>query len=415
MRLTTKIVLLLALAAGAAMAQAGFALKDGDRVVFYGDSITEQRLYTTFAETYVVTRFPKLNVTFIHSGWGGDRVNGGGGGPIDLRLWRDVFAYNPSVVTIMLGMNDGRYRPFDQAIFDEYAAGFKKIITTLKRQAPGVRITVLQPSAYDDVTRPPAEGGGYNATLVRYSQFLKEFAETEKLGLADLNTPVVAALTKANAADAASAARLIQDRIHPSAGIQLVMAEAVLKAWNAPAVVTDVEIDAGRASASRQVNTQVTAVSKANGLAWTQTDEALPMPLDSRDPLIALSLRSSDFVETLNRQPLKVTGLAAGKYTLRIDGETAGSFEAAQLAAGINLAALPTPMARQAASVHALTLLHNNIHSTRWRQVQTPLEKDVTPEAMKALIALDDLESSLIRKQRAAAQPLARRFELVKE
>ncbi len=24
-----------------------FALKDGDRVVFYGDSITDQRLYTT--------------------------------------------------------------------------------------------------------------------------------------------------------------------------------------------------------------------------------------------------------------------------------------------------------------------------------------------------------------------------------
>ena len=36
-----------------------FSLKDGDRVVFYGDSITDQRLYTTFTETYVVTRFRK--------------------------------------------------------------------------------------------------------------------------------------------------------------------------------------------------------------------------------------------------------------------------------------------------------------------------------------------------------------------
>ena len=36
-----------------------FYLKDGDRVVFYGDSITDQRLYTTFTETFVVTRFPK--------------------------------------------------------------------------------------------------------------------------------------------------------------------------------------------------------------------------------------------------------------------------------------------------------------------------------------------------------------------
>jgi len=72
-----------------------FFLKNGDRVVFYGDSITDQRLYTTFTETYVVTRFPKLDVTFVHSGWGGDRVTGGGGGPIDLRLKRDVLAYRP--------------------------------------------------------------------------------------------------------------------------------------------------------------------------------------------------------------------------------------------------------------------------------------------------------------------------------
>src|SRR4030081_865423 len=84
-----------------------FALKDGDRVVFYGDSITDQRLYTTFTETYAVTRFPTLDVRFVHSGWGGDRVSGGGGGPIDVRLKRDVFTYKPTVMTIMLGMNDG--------------------------------------------------------------------------------------------------------------------------------------------------------------------------------------------------------------------------------------------------------------------------------------------------------------------
>src|ERR671934_2548253 len=70
---------------GIARAQSGFALQDDDRVVFYGDSITDQRLYTTFVEDYTVTRFPRWSIRFIHSGWGGDRVTGGGGGPIDLR------------------------------------------------------------------------------------------------------------------------------------------------------------------------------------------------------------------------------------------------------------------------------------------------------------------------------------------
>src|SRR3979490_3119479 len=103
--------LFMALAA-AAFAQGDFYLKPGDRVVFYGDSITDQRLYTTFAETYAVTRFPNLDVKFVHSGWGGDRVTGGGGGTIDVRLQRDVYPYKPTVMTIMLGMNDGRYKAF---------------------------------------------------------------------------------------------------------------------------------------------------------------------------------------------------------------------------------------------------------------------------------------------------------------
>src|SRR6185295_16733769 len=181
----------------AASAQEKFALKDGDRVVFYGDSITDQRLYTTFTETYVVTRFPKLNVSFVHSGWGGDRVGGGGGGPIDTRLKRDVFAYKPNVMTIMLGMNDGSYRAFDQKIFDTYATGYQHIIDSVKKELPGIRITVIQPSPFDDVTQPPKFEGGYNAVLVRYSQFVKELAEREKLNVADLNAPVVAALEKA--------------------------------------------------------------------------------------------------------------------------------------------------------------------------------------------------------------------------
>src|SRR6476619_3146056 len=154
MRICRTLILLL-VAIAAAAAQDPFYLKNGDTVVFYGDSITDQRLYTVFAETYVVTRFPQLNGKFIHSGWGGDRVSGGGGGPIDLRLRRDVIAYRPTVMTIMLGMNDGRYRAFDQAIFQDYASGFEKIIRDMKTALPGLRITAIEPSPYDDVTREP--------------------------------------------------------------------------------------------------------------------------------------------------------------------------------------------------------------------------------------------------------------------
>ncbi|MDR3699793.1 MAG: SGNH/GDSL hydrolase family protein [Candidatus Sulfopaludibacter sp.] len=412
--------LLLNLAAAAALSSAAasaqtFALQEGDRVVFYGDSITDQRLYTTFAETYVVTRFPKLNVSFVHSGWGGDRVTGGGGGPVDVRLWRDVLPYNPTVVTIMLGMNDGHYRAFDQTFFDEFSAGYKHIVDTLTRQLPGVRITAIVPSPYDDVTRPPLFEGGYNQVLLKYGESLRQMAADQKLAIADLNTDMVAALQKANAADPATAARILPDRVHPAAGGHLLMAEALLKSWNAPALVTDVELDAGRKEPIRQRNTHIADLQGGKVISWTQTDDALPMPIDMRDPLVALAVRSSDVVEALDRQPLQVRGLPAGHYTLKIDGETAGSFTADQLAAGVNLATLPTPMMRQAAQVHALTLRHNNIHYTRWRQVQVLMEKDSTPHLLSSLQALDELELDVLKQQRAAAQPRPRHYELAPE
>ena len=60
------------LVTGACAKDAGFFLHDGDRVVFLGDSITEQKLYTTYIEAYALTRFPQEKFTFRNVGWGGD-------------------------------------------------------------------------------------------------------------------------------------------------------------------------------------------------------------------------------------------------------------------------------------------------------------------------------------------------------
>jgi len=401
-----------ALASGRPLAQDSFALRAGDRVVFYGDSITQARHYTSFVETYVVTRFPKLDVAFVHSGWGGDGVMGGAGGDIERRLGRDVLPYQPTVLTIMLGMNDGGKRAFDAGLFEVYASGYRHILDTVRQSRPGIRITVLQPSPYDDVTRAADFEGGYNAVLLRYGQFVKELAATERLTAADLNSPVVRALTRAKAADPAAAARLIPDRIHPEPQVALVMAQALLEAWNAPATVTEVQIDAPRKAATVQVRTRVSDVRAGDGISWTQEDEALPMPLDRQDPLVVLVLRSSDFVETLDRQPLRVLGLPGGRYDLRVDGEPVGTFGSDRLASGINLAELPTPMTRQAAEVHALTLQHNALHWLQWRQIQVAFEATPSPELTEALRALNALEATVVERQRAAARPRPRRFEL---
>jgi lysophospholipase L1-like esterase len=393
-------------------AQNPFYLKDGDRVVFYGDSITDQRLYTTFTESYVVTRFPALNVAFTHSGWGGDRVSGGGGGPIDVRLERDVFPYHPTVVTIMLGMNDGRYRAFDQDLFQTYTSGFEHILDSIHANAPDSRITLIQPSPYDDVTRAPLFEGGYNSVLLRYSEYLKGLAQARHLDLADLNGPVTSMLKKAAETNKEQAQKILPDRVHPAPAGHLIMAEALLKAWHAPALVSDVTIDA-RTSTFAAKNAKLDALKTGQQISWTATEAALPLPIDPKDKLMDLAVRSSDLIEALDQEMLRVTGLTSGTWDLKIDGLSAGSFSTEDLSKGINLATLSTPMLRQSLDVHALTLKHNNIHFMRWRTIQTGLAADASPYTKQnAMLVLDQLDNELVAEQRAMAQPKPHHYAL---
>lgn len=397
----------------AAQAQTPFALHPGDRVVFYGDSITDQRLYTVYVETYVLTRFPKLDATFIHSGWGGDRVSGGGGGPIDVRLERDVIPYQPTVMTIMLGMNDGGYRAFDAGLFARYTEGYQHIVESVQKAYPQIRLTLIQPSPYDDVTRPPNFEGGYNAVLIRYGDWVKDYAQRVGATVADLNTPVVAMLEKAKDADPKLAQRILPDRVHPGPDGHLIMAEAILKAWNAPAVVTAVEINARKKRVVDANNTEIEGVSfHAGVLTWKQTDNALPMPFDPRNPSTALVMRSSDFVQALDQEPLRVTHLKAERYMLKIDDEEIGAFTREQLGEGVNLAELSTPMSKQAMTVETLTEKHNLVHYARWRTIQVPLEGITAPHLKTVLDDMNALDGELIEEQRAAALPKTRTYEL---
>lgn len=411
-----KLLLFAALLPALAFPQADFHLKSGDVVVFYGDSITDQKMYTVMVETYVRTRFPKLNVKFVHSGWGGDTVNGGGGGGIDERLKRDVIRYKPTVMTIMLGMNDGRYRAFDQNIFDTYSKGYEHILDVLKRTLPELRVTLIQPSPYDDVTRPPTFSGGYNAVLLKFSDYLNELAAERGTTLADLNHPLVRVLEKAKLNDEKGAQAIVPDRVHPGWGGHLIMGQSLLRAWNAPGLVSSVEIDGKIGRLQSSSKTQVSElVAGTDGYHWKQNDEALPMPLPvpSTLPGLMLAVKSSDFQESMNRQFLQVKNAMAGKYQLKINGAIVGEFTASELSQGINLAEKETPMMKQAREVFALTVKRTNIHNMRWRQLEIPMGSENLGSLPSILDNLNELRDELEARQIAAAQPGATRYDLI--
>ena len=390
-----------------------FALRDGDIVVFYGDSITEQRLYTADIENFLLTRYPGRKVQFVNSGVGGDKVSGGWAGPVDLRLARDLFAFKPTVVTIMLGMNDGYYRSWDEGIFSTYADGYRHIVEQIQKELPQARITLLRPSPYDDVTRPPEPPPGYNTALIRFGDFLAKLAEEKHAQVADLNQPVVEALTKAKAEDAPLSIALIRDHVHPGAGIHWVMAGGVLKAWGADPVVTSTTIDAATAKVSASLNTTITKLARTKtDLVWTQTDSALPLPLPpaETDPMAALAFQAAKFNAQFNQELLAVQGLAEGSYELQIDDRVMGRWSSAELAKGVNLSTIDTPMLAQSRLVAMDTEQKNEIESIHFSLLADAkdAEKSATLKRLEAAL------EQAVQRQRKDAQPVPHRYSLIR-
>jgi len=426
-----------------------FFLQDGDRVCFYGDSITEQRFYGADVQACIRTRFPKLQVDFVNSGVGGDRVTGGWAGDIDTRLERDVFPFKPSVVTIMLGMNDGRYRAFDQDVFNVYTNGYEHIIQSLQAHLPGVRIVLIEPSPFDDVTEPPKFPGGYNAVLLRYSAFVRQLADRYHLLCVDFNGPMVAVMQKAFTQNPKLSHEIIPGRVHPSAAGELLMAQALLQAWNVPATVTAVTLNARNGKVVHSENTAVSDFKADDaGLSWTQNDACLPFPILAlhddwpqfplySDPKSRMSflwkipernwnytnaatqmaIDDSGFYQALDEQPLKVTGLSKGNYLLKINGQAVGEFSAKELHHGVNLAEYHTPMLEQSYQEMDLVWKQIQWRFFAWREIQLKLSDDHDPAVQQALsglvAALQAQEQDIVQQQHAAAIPLTTHYELI--
>ncbi len=395
-----------------------FALKPGDRVVFYGDSITEQQVYTSFVETFVRTRYPGLNVTFHGRGWSGDSTWGGGGGGPDQRVNRDVKPFNPTVITVMLGMNDGGYVPFDQKIYDTFDDWYGKLLGFMHKDAPNARYTLIRTCPWDAITRDlPASfvdgkwepWAGYNDVLQRFGKVVEKHAAAEKGLYVDFNQPLVDVLKRANAIDRKGAQQIIPDGIHPGPAGGLVMAIELVKAWGASPLVSDVSLDAFSKAVSRSENAMVT---HWNGQSWDELEGSLPFCVDPDNKTVQLALGAYDEAAKFNQEYLTVIGLAGGSYELRIDGALVGKFSAEALGGGINLSVLGTPMRKQSLEVLDLVRRRCDFDFAEWRKVE--VDHGAMKHAAAAAKAMKGLEGDIVDAEMAACKPVVHHFELKK-
>lgn len=382
------------------MASKAFAIHDGDSVVFLGDSITEQRLYTRYIEDFVVTRYPKMRVKFFNAGWSGDTAAGG-----LRRLERDVLSHKPTLVTVCFGMNDAGYRPLDEGRLSAYRQAMDGIVSALKTR--GVRVVLLTPTVVDPDTRP--ELAGYNDVLARYADVVKEIGAREGLLAVDLHTPFLAAQEKGKA-ERGSRFTMIPDGIHPAPAGHLLMASLVLEAMGAEPLVSAVTVDAFHSDVQAKKCRVRNLQAKGRSVAFERLDSALPWAVDT---LAERLLSLVPVYDDLNQYSLRVLSLPSGQYRIMVDGVECGRASAEELAAGVNLAKLrDMPEVRDALAVDSLTAAKENLDFTTWRTLDLGTSADL-PGKADALEAMRKWVYQVEAKRRQLAQPHTHRFEVV--
>jgi len=407
-----QLALLIVLAAGACRTHSQqLAMHENDSVVFYGDSITAQRLYTRFAEDFILTRYPRMHVIFWNAGIPGDTVYGGYTGDMPVRINRDVTPHKPTVITVMLGMNDGYYMAFNPKYLAIYEDGYRKLLGALGAAAPGVRFTLISPTPYDEVTHG-TEFEHYDEVVSRHAAFVRELALSMHFGFSDFSQVESELLNAAIAKNSSLAPLLVPDRIHPAEASHWVMAAALARSWGVSPIVSSVQIDAPSANVVAAENARVADLNFTdNILRWTQTDNALPLPLPLDDAMIQFVLSISDLA-AMDRQLLSVHGLTAGRYALKIDGKKTASFTREQLSVGVNLALYPTPMESQARGVDGIEQKRTRLDEAHFL---LSIEDPKALEAAEANRALAAKDAALALEQREMAQPKPHSFELSAE
>ena len=208
---------------GMLLARAEPIIKNGQKLAFMGDSITQQGAGQPSGYVRLIVSGLEANgikVVPVFAGISGHKSN-----DMLARLDKDVLGKTPDLMTLSCGVNDvwhgERGVPLEQ---------YKQNITAIcdKAKAAGVQVVVLTSTMIaEDQTN------ANNQKLMPYNEFLRALSKERKLPLADLNADMQVAVLAAKAAKAPKPNRanyLTSDGVHMAPPGDQMMAEGVLRA-----------------------------------------------------------------------------------------------------------------------------------------------------------------------------------------
>ncbi|MDP4938407.1 MAG: SGNH/GDSL hydrolase family protein [Verrucomicrobiales bacterium] len=306
-------------------------LIENARVAVIGDSITEQKLYSKYIETYLLACTGRTDITVFQFGWSGERADG-----FANRLANDLAVFGPNVATTCYGMNDGSYQPYNEAIGKAYEGNMRRVIEGL-RAAGVTRIAVGSPGGVDPDFFKNLDGKVYNGTLAQLRDIAKGLAAENSLAFANVYDSMMEALPKSKAVLGATYAPFGGDGFHPAPAGQLLMASAFLKALGLDGeigtITVDLTAEKTTASSGHRVVSETAGTVELESTRWPFCFDASTTEGGSTRSILPFT----SFNDDLNRLTLKVNGLTSAKAKVTWGGASM-EFTREQLEDGINLA-----------------------------------------------------------------------------
>ena len=348
-----------------------FLIHNGDRVDFYGDSITDREWYPTLLQTFVLTRYPTWRNQFINRGQSGDP-----GADLE-RFQRDVVGVKPDVLTYMMGYNDGGYRPFTSSSLETFLGNVHKSVDMLRGVNPKARILLMSSTPSETAVSSDNRWVAhewYPYHMLMYSQNEGRLAQKLDVSFVDLTTLYgqTLGLGKVVGGDGF---QLSRDGVHPKEEGQSFIAFYALKGLDVEPILADVGIDAAKANVTQTKNCKVTGLTVHNGsITFSRVCDSLPYPTPEVARPFSFLVQLDD---TINDDRLTISGLTAPSYALSIDGQHIADIPASALADGINLSQFPdTPMYKQAMTVFQAVRAKDMLDCDYWRTYITTGKAD---------------------------------------
>jgi len=392
----------------ASPAAAELLLEKGDRVAVVGDSITEQKQYSRFIEDYLTMCVPDLQIWTVQLGWSGETAQG-----FRNRMDYDLLPFKPDLVTTCYGMNDGRYRAYDDGIGKRYREPMQQIVAACKQA--GTTVIVGSPGCVDlNAWRGPSDV--YNQNLAHLRDIARDVAKATDMPFANLHDTMMDVMKKAKAEYGQAYHVCGGDGVHPSANGQLVMAYVFLKAMGFDGDLGTITVDlAGKAAA-----TGGHKILSSDGGKVELESTRYPFCLfgDDKSPNSQRSiLPFLPFNQDLNRMALAVKGLKADKAKVAW-GKAEKTFARADLEKGINLADefLDNPFADAFRNVDRAVAAKQNYETwliKEFNRTARGIEHQMKGDA-EAGAAVKTLRARLLAKHDALAKAVRDAFGPVK-